>query len=127
MTDDYIPLQGFTTQFTGLAADFAEGGLHVALVVGRQHHGVTFALVAPTRVPSLAAAVPYMRCRGSARPRTSPARPAPAPPPLEPGQAEPPPRPAPHPAPLRGTGTGWGGLAGFESGLGPGITSAQAG
>lgn len=114
MTDDHIPLQGFTTQFTGLAADFAEDGLHVALVVGRQHHGVTFALAAPSTGALAGRRCPLYAVPGQRPPpaQPGPARPAPLLPRRRwsPARRSRPPRPALHPARLCGTGTGWGGL-----------------
>lgn len=135
MTDDHIPLQGFTTQVTGLAADFAEDGLHVALVVGRQHHGVTFALAAPSTGALAGRRCPLYAVPGQ---RPPPAQPGPArPAPLRPRRrwsparrSRPPPASTAPRSALRhrhrlgGSGPRY--LMGFESGLGPGITSAQA-
>lgn len=117
--DGHVPLQGLGAVLLGMAADFGEDVLHVGLVVGGQHHGVTSALAAPSTGTPAARRRPYMQCRGTAlappgpprsRPRSRPRRPWS---PARRGRRPPPPRPAPRPAPPRptGTGPGWGGVS----------------
>jgi len=80
----HVPLQGLSAILIGMAADFGEDALHVGLVGGRQHHGVTSALAAPSTGAPAARRRPYMRCWGTARPQPAP---LPAPPALDPVQA----------------------------------------
>lgn len=110
--DGHIPHQGLPAYVTEVGAYFAKDGLHMGLVTGGEHHGVTSVLAAPKHGCPHRPPPPLYAVLG---PLPLPSRPAAGPA----ARRWTPASTAPRSSPQHPLGSG--------SGLGLGLTSVQAG